>query len=38
MSKEVQLECLGHLPYLESSNKERNQTSKIRKGKIIFEH
>ena len=23
MSKEVQLECLGHLPCLETSNKER---------------
>ena len=25
MSKEVQLECLGRLPCLEASNKERNQ-------------
>ena len=38
MSKEVQLECLGHLPCLEASNKERNQGGRIWKGKIKFEH
>ena len=29
MSKEVQLECLGRLPYLEASNKERNQRGRM---------
>ena len=38
MSKKVQLECLDRLPWLEASNKERNQRSKIWKGKIWFEH
>ena len=28
MSKEVQLECLGHLPYLEASNKEKKKKKK----------
>ena len=38
ISKEVQLECLGHLPCLEASNKERNHRGRIWKGKIKFEH
>ena len=35
MSKEVQLECLGRLPCLEASNKERNQRGLIWKEKKL---
>ena len=35
MSKEVQLECLGRLPCLEASNKERNQRGRIWKEKKL---
>ena len=39
MSKEVQLECLGHLPCMEALNKEKkNQRGRIWKGKILFEY
>ena len=34
---EVQLDCLDRLPWLEASNKERNQIGRIWKGKIWFE-